>query len=157
VNGDDPYLISGSSVLRNKLGIIDAGSLDQIERRFVAQRIAEVIPAGRFDLAHLRAIHRHLFQDVYPWAGELRTVEIAKDGHQFQFRRVFETGWPPYQGAWASLFESALRLVQRTDDENAITSTLAVIAIHKGQTNLGRLALLTEDGRAEMLATVGWG
>jgi cell filamentation protein len=37
-------------------------------------------------------IHRHLFQDVYDWAGELRTVEIAKDGHQFQFRQFIETG-----------------------------------------------------------------
>jgi cell filamentation protein len=40
----------------------------------------------------LRAIHRHLFQDVYDWAGEIRTVEISKDGHQFQFRRFIETG-----------------------------------------------------------------
>lgn len=30
--------------------------------------------AGSYDLAHLKAIHRHLFQDVYDWAGELRTV-----------------------------------------------------------------------------------
>jgi cell filamentation protein len=43
-------------------------------------------------LTHLRAIHRHLFQDVYDWAGELRTVEINKGGHQFQFRRYIQTG-----------------------------------------------------------------
>lgn len=43
-------------------------------------------------MAHLRAIHRHLFQDVFDWAGELRTVEISKGGHQFQFRRFIETG-----------------------------------------------------------------
>ena len=35
----------------------------------------------RFDLDHLRAIHRHLFQDVYAWAGKIRTVEISKSGH----------------------------------------------------------------------------
>ena len=58
----------------------------------VLQRLAEPMPAGVFDLAHLRAIHRHLFQDIYDWAGELRTVEIAKEGHQFQFRRYIETG-----------------------------------------------------------------
>jgi cell filamentation protein len=50
------------------------------------------VPSGAFDLAHLRAIHRHLFQDIYEWAGELRTVEINKGGHQFQFRRYIETG-----------------------------------------------------------------
>ena len=88
----DPYLLPGSSVLRNRLDIADIDMLDRIERRLVVQRSREGVPSGRFDLTHLRAIHRHLFQDVYVWAGELRTVEIAKDGHQFQFRRFIETG-----------------------------------------------------------------
>lgn len=88
----DPYLYPGSTVLRNKLGLTDVARLDRLERRLVTQRAAEGIPTGGFDLAHLCAIHRHLFQDVYDWAGELRTVEIAKGGHQFQFRRFIETG-----------------------------------------------------------------
>jgi len=92
VTGDDPYLYPGTSVLRNRLGLTDPGQLDKVERRLVAQRIAEGAPTGGFDLAHLRAIHQHLFQDVYEWAGELRTVEIAKGGHQFQFREFIETG-----------------------------------------------------------------
>jgi cell filamentation protein len=50
------------------------------------------VPGGQFDLAHLRAIHRHLFQDVYDWAGEIRTVEIFKGGNQFQFRQYIATG-----------------------------------------------------------------
>ncbi len=89
---DDPYTYPGSTVLRNKLDLTDAAQLDRLERRLVTQRAAEGIPPGGFDLAHLRAIHRHLFQDVYDWAGALRTVEIAKGGHQFQFRRFIETG-----------------------------------------------------------------
>ncbi len=88
----DPYLYPGSTVLRNRLGITDAAQLDYRERELVTQRISEGTPAGGFDLAHLRAIHHHLFQDVYNWAGELRTVEIAKGGHQFQFRQFIETG-----------------------------------------------------------------
>ena len=79
-------------VLRNKLNLRDAGQLDVFERELVAQRTAEGIPSGTFDLTHLRAIHRHLFQDVYDWAGELRTVEIAKGGNQFQFRQYIPTG-----------------------------------------------------------------
>ena len=74
-------------VLRNRLGITDEAELDFSERELVSQRAAETIPTGAFDLAHLRAIHRHLFQDVYDWAGELRTVEISKGASQFQFRR----------------------------------------------------------------------
>lgn len=79
-------------VLRNRLGITDEAELDFSERELVSQRAAETIPAGSFNLAHLRAIHRHLFQDVYDWAGELRTVEISKGASQFQFRRYIETG-----------------------------------------------------------------
>ncbi|KPF66435.1 cell division protein [Bosea sp. AAP35] len=79
-------------VLKNKLNLRDAELLDRFERRAASQRAAQGIPFGAFDLAHLRAIHRHLFQDVYDWAGELRTVEIAKGGNQFQFRQYITTG-----------------------------------------------------------------
>jgi len=80
------------SVLRNKLGLRDETALDQAERLLVTQRIYEPVPGGDFDLDHLRAIHRHLFQDIYVWAGELRTVEIAKGGTQFQPMRFIEMG-----------------------------------------------------------------
>jgi cell filamentation protein len=58
----------------------------------VAARAAEGVPTGDFDLAHLQAVHRHLFQDVYDWAGELRTVELSKGGHQFMFRQYIQNG-----------------------------------------------------------------
>jgi cell filamentation protein len=51
------------------------------------RRLAELEYAakpGKLNLAHLKAIHRHIFQDVYPWAGEFRTVNIARPG-QFYF------------------------------------------------------------------------
>jgi cell filamentation protein len=89
---DDPYVYPGTRVLRNKLDIRDDAELDFIERRMSSQRIAEGIPTGKFDLKHLKAIHRHIFQDIYDWAGEIRTVEISKGGSQFQFRKYIETG-----------------------------------------------------------------
>jgi cell filamentation protein len=88
----DPYLHPGASTLRNKLGLIDAVSLDALERRMVAARATEGVPGGDFDLPHLQAIHRHLFQDVYEWAGELRTVEISKGAQQFMFRQFIQNG-----------------------------------------------------------------
>lgn len=89
---EDPYLYAGTNVFRNKLEIKSSEELDAQERRFVTARAVQGAPKGNFDLDHLRAIHRHLFQDIYDWAGKLRTVEISKDGHQFQFRRYIETG-----------------------------------------------------------------
>ena len=58
----------------------------------VACRLLEPVPPGDFDLDQLKAIHRHLFQDVYEWAGEVRTVEIAKGESRFQLRRFIATG-----------------------------------------------------------------
>ena len=88
----DPYIDRASGVLRNKLGLTDAAALDVHERRLVSQRIVEGVPGGRFDLDHLRAIHRHLFQDVYDWAGEIRTVEIQKGTTLFQPIRFIAIG-----------------------------------------------------------------
>ncbi len=86
--------VSGCQIrtLRNKLGITDSDALNYTEREIVTQRAAEGIPTGRFDLRHLCAIHYHLFQDIYDWAGQIRVVEISKGGSQFQFRRSIEAG-----------------------------------------------------------------
>ena len=92
MTGGDPYLWPDSTVLKNRLGIRDAATLDLVERRINMQRAEMGIPTGNFDLDHLCAIHHHLFQDVYEWAGQIRTVEIAKDGHQFQFKDYIKTG-----------------------------------------------------------------
>lgn len=89
---DDPYVYPGTGVLRNKLGLTDAGKFDYYEREIVTMRAREDIPQGDFDLKHLKAIHRHLFQDIFEWAGQVRTVEISKGESQFQFRQYIETG-----------------------------------------------------------------
>jgi cell filamentation protein len=91
MNGD-PYVYPASRVLRNKLGIQDAEKFDYHEREIVVFRSRQGIPIGDFDLKHLRAIHRHLFQDIFDWAGEIRTVEISKGASQFQFRQYIEIG-----------------------------------------------------------------
>lgn len=90
---DDPYAIPGTSVLQNKLGITNTHELDRAERLLTTQRAREGVPAGKFDLSHLKAIHKHLFQDVYAWAGQLRTVDIMKDETEFQPRHFLETGF----------------------------------------------------------------
>jgi cell filamentation protein len=89
---DDPYVYPGTTTLQNKLGIRDGAELDRFERLSTQQRAEQGVPKGKFDLAHIRAIHKHIFQDVYDWAGQLRTVEISKGGNQFQFRQYIETG-----------------------------------------------------------------
>lgn len=80
---DDPYVYKGTSVLKNKLGTRDAAVLSAFEVEMTALRAEEPLPTGRFGTAHYRAVHRHLFQDVYRWAGRYRTVRTGKDGNWF--------------------------------------------------------------------------
>ncbi|MEL6826616.1 MAG: Fic family protein [Pseudomonadota bacterium] len=72
------YRWPGSDVLKNKLGIRDATELDKEERVLVGLRIRDGAPKGDFSLEHLQAIHKHLFQDIFDWAGEIRQVDISK-------------------------------------------------------------------------------
>ena len=81
MNDGDPYLIPGTNVLRNNFGVTSQAQLDDIERRITSLRVAELrarpIP-GAYDFDHLCAFHRHIFQDVYDWAGTVRTTNLAK-------------------------------------------------------------------------------
>jgi cell filamentation protein len=85
-DADDVYCIPGTAVLKNKAGITDQGQLDEYEGDFTAIRILELTQnpvEGSFDLAHLCKIHQYLFQDVYEWAGEVRTVDIIRGDSRF--------------------------------------------------------------------------
>lgn len=79
----DPYCYKGTTVLRNRLGIRELEALEAFEAEATAQRFAEPLPLGRFGVAHYRAVHKHIFGDVFPWAGRFRTVRIAKAGSMF--------------------------------------------------------------------------
>ena len=77
----DVYGYPDSSVLKNKLGIHDKEQLLMAEIRLVTIRLYQLQEQpvhGNFDLNHLCRIHEHIFQDLYPWAGKIRTVNIAK-------------------------------------------------------------------------------
>lgn len=80
---NDPYCYPGTSVLQNLLGIKDAATLEEVETELTTARADEPLPAGRLDVAHFRAIHHHLFQDLYGWAGETRTVRTSKGNSHF--------------------------------------------------------------------------
>ncbi len=81
----DPYSYPGTTVLKNKLDLRDQEDLTAFEAEITNQRSQEPLPEGDLDYAHYRAIHKHLFQDVYEWAGVRREVRIGKNGNWFCF------------------------------------------------------------------------
>lgn len=76
-------------VLENKLGIVSAPELAEAEERISKKKAIELfengildkLEAGKFE--SLKAIHKYLFEDIYSFAGEVRTVNISKGNFRF--------------------------------------------------------------------------
>ncbi|MCF7516560.1 Fic family protein [Pseudoalteromonas sp. L23] len=83
----DSYCYPNSDVLVNKLNITNADELAKAELEFTAFRYSEytsnIKSLDEFNLNHLQHLHWYLFQDVYAWAGEIRTVDISKGDTRF--------------------------------------------------------------------------
>ena len=78
---DSKYCYPNSDTLINKFNITDNKELFEIETELTSIRMGELQNnplKGDFDFNHLRAIHKYIFQDIYKWAGDIRTVEIGK-------------------------------------------------------------------------------
>lgn len=99
---DDPNCYEGTTVLKNKLDLRTQDELTDFEHAIVSQRAEEPLPAGDLDQQHYCAIHRHLYQDVYDWAGELRTVRTAKGGNPFCYPEHMEAQLKKLFGEFAA-------------------------------------------------------
>jgi len=78
---EDPYSDPVTGVLYNKLGLGTAAGLEAAEREIThaALILLDESPVSpSYDLPHLREIHKRIFGDIYEWAGQIRTVVIAK-------------------------------------------------------------------------------
>ncbi len=83
---DDPHSERGYHCPKNKFGCTDYRQLQLLEKVFTEKRTIQLEDrdvTGKFDSAHFRSIHKYLFQDVFPWAGEFRVVNISKGTSNF--------------------------------------------------------------------------
>lgn len=78
----DGYLYPGTDVLRNKADIRSQAKLNHFEYLKTARREADA-PSFPMTAAGYKGLHKHLFDDVYDWAGKVRTVNITKQGSEF--------------------------------------------------------------------------
>ena len=75
--------------LENKLNITDSADLAREEERISKKKAVELFEGGLLDrleagtFASLQAIHKYLYEDIYPFAGKLRTVNLAKGSFRF--------------------------------------------------------------------------
>ena len=75
--------------LENKLGLTSSADLAREEERISKKKALELFENGMLDkleagkFSSLKAIHNHLFEDIYDFAGEIRTVNISKGNFRF--------------------------------------------------------------------------
>lgn len=77
----DPYVYPHTNILKNLADIRDEEVLSCMEAEYISIRLAELVikkSASRFDFAALCNMHYYIFQDIYEWAGQIRTVNIEK-------------------------------------------------------------------------------
>ncbi len=86
------YCYENSDVLINKLNIKNNEQLEEAERQIVLAKLYDLRQGklhGNFDKAHLIEIHKYLFSDIYYFAGEIRSENIAKGNFSFaDFRYI---------------------------------------------------------------------
>lgn len=92
----DPFIDQESGLLRNRLNIKDQQRLEEIEGAFSSLRIAELgqhpLKVKQYDLEHLQAIHKYIFQDVYDWAGQVRDFSLWKGETRFAPPTIIQQG-----------------------------------------------------------------
>ncbi|TRX57149.1 putative adenosine monophosphate-protein transferase Fic [Thalassomonas sp. M1454] len=81
---DDPYCYPGTDVLINLFGISSNDVLENVEAELTAIRLTQYHDTQRIlNFSTLKSLHFHLFQDLYDWAGQIRTVDISKGNTRF--------------------------------------------------------------------------
>ena len=107
----DIYLQENSSVLKNKLGIIDESELDIAESGMVRTNMSLLYNSGFSDFSPhgFCEIHKKLFGDVYEWAGEYRSINIQKRETILAGKSVWYSNWESIntdmEAAWDKIDE----------------------------------------------------
>ena len=146
----DPYLDPAWAILKNKVRARTQSELDAAEVALVHVRTLELAAQpvqGSFDLPHLQAIHRYLFQDVYPFAGELRTLDIHKaddpSGGFMPVSRLRDASTHVFSELAEEVYLRGLdtdtyvgRLGHYLDEVNTFTRSAKAMAGHNGSSSL---------------------
>lgn len=88
------YCYPDTEVYINHFKIMDSEELSELEADLTSIRLSELSlnqKSGRFGVAHLKNIHKYIFQDIYPFAGKIRVEDISKGDTQFCLCQYIES------------------------------------------------------------------
>lgn len=106
---DKKYCYPNSNVLINKKNIKDAKVLYDAEILYTGVRLMELQEKpikGDFDLKHLCKIHKYIFQDLYSWAGKIRTIDIGKGNMFCYVQNINDYAETIFQKYFSSCYEA---------------------------------------------------
>lgn len=161
-----PYLIPGTTVLRNNFGVHDAPTLTRLEFVATAGRIMQVHLRPEDHDLDARRLHQHVFGDVYAWAGEPRIVELRRGDSTFgscvripRALRALQSDIDSLAGAAAALDggELAYRLARIYAVYNQIhpfregNGRTGTLLLHLLTVRAGRRLCLTDVSRADWI------
>lgn len=85
----DPNCYPNTDTLINLLDIRSASELEEAELELTSFRLEQFSPQfEQLTFNYLKEIHHHLFQDIYKWAGQIRSVDISRVIHVFAPRAI---------------------------------------------------------------------
>ncbi len=105
----DKYVYPGTNVLKNKFNCRDSERLMQIETLSTAGNLTylQFNPIeGNFDFKHLKDIHYFIFQDIFDWAGKVRTVDIGKNNLFCRACFIEDYAATVFDGFFSSCYEA---------------------------------------------------
>lgn len=106
---NDKYVYPGTNVLINKFNCQDAGKLKEIETLSTGGNLAylQLHPIkGKFDFNHLKKIHFFIFQDIFDWAGKIRTVDIGKNNLFCRAQFIEDYAKTVFEDFYSSCYEA---------------------------------------------------
>lgn len=140
---------SGGQVLRNLLDIISPREMDEIELDLLDQLYQSIFtsdfPDRRLTVADLKSWHHQWLGNVYAWAGELRNVNLSKEGFHFAAADQVPRLLDEFQQACLDPYTPNQGLEDEPLVERLAITHVELILIHPFREGNGRLARLLTD------------
>ena len=140
---------SDGRVLRNLLGITSSDEMDDLELDLLDQLYQSVLGEEflnrRLNVSDLKSWHYQWLGNVYTWAGELRTVNVAKGDFYFAAAAQIPRLLDKFQAACLNRFTPSHRLSDEALSEALAVTHVELILIHPFREGNGRLARLLCD------------
>ncbi|MCC5827544.1 Fic family protein [Alkalimonas sp.] len=141
---------SNNTVLRNKLGIVLADEMDDIEVILLMQLYEKVFSPEAsesliFSFEDISAWHRQWLGNVYEWAGKIRNVDMGKAGFQFASALQISRCLDVFEADYLSQFDRLPNLTKEELVSYVARSHVEFILIHPFREGNGRISRLLID------------